>query len=177
MKGALAVLVVSVLLSSQAALADSTATDPVPATSAETTAVQPASANVAAVSTSAVVHQTLTPVASTPVEQAPEPAASSVMLKGGTTDGSKYEDALAIECPQPALPTEHQEQGIKTRCVARFVIDDQGNHQVTLLTSTGSEEADEMAIDTLRKWKFKPAMLDGKAVKSTRKIRIEFEIE
>ena|SRR5579883_741427 len=103
--------------------------------------------------------------------------ASSMTLKGGLNDGSKYEDALAVECPQPTLPAEHQEQGIKTSCVARFIIDKDGKFQVALLTSTGSEEVDREALATLKRWKFKPAQLDGAPVKSTRKIRIEFEVD
>jgi len=34
-----------------------------------------------------------------------------------------------------------------------------------------------MALSTLRRWKFKPATLDGKSVDSSRKIKVEFEVE
>lgn len=106
-----------------------------------------------------------------------EETSGSPLLKGGTTNSSKYEDALALECPQPSVPIEHQEQGVKTSCVARFNIEKDGKFNVALLSSTGSQETDDMALATLRKWKFKPAMLDGVPVKSSRKIRIEFLIE
>lgn len=124
--------------------------------------------------------QTKTPVADSNAEaqdNAGESKAGTLVLKGGTTDSSSYEDALAIECPQPELTAEHNEQGIKTSCSARFVIDEVGKFSVRLVSSTGSQEVDDMALATLRRWKFKPAQLNGKAVKSSRKIKIEFEIE
>jgi protein TonB len=101
----------------------------------------------------------------------------TLVIKGGTTDSSSYEEALALECPQPELTAEHNEQGIKTSCCARFSIDENGKFDVRLVSSTGSQEVDDIAISTLRRWKFKPAQLNGKAVKSNRKIKIEFEIE
>lgn len=110
-------------------------------------------------------------------DSAPEPKAGKLVLKGGTSDSSSYEDALAIECPQPELTAEHNEQGIKTSCSARFVIDEMGKFTVRLVSSTGSQEVDDMALSTLRRWKFKPAQLNGKPVKSSRKIKIEFVIE
>lgn len=108
---------------------------------------------------------------------APAVSAQTLVLKGGTTDSSRYEDALAIECPQPELPAEHNEQGIKTSCCARFTIESDGKFEVKLVSSTGSQEVDDIALATLKRWKFKPAQLNGKAVKSTRKIKIEFEID
>jgi len=107
----------------------------------------------------------------------PDASAQTLVLKGGTTDSSKYEDALAIECPQPELPAEHNEQGIKTCCCARFTIETDGKFTVKLVSSTGSQEVDDIALATLKRWKFKPAQLNGKAIKSCRKIKIEFEID
>ncbi len=105
------------------------------------------------------------------------PVTASPLLKGGTTDSSSYEDALAIEAPQPELPAEHAEHGGKTCCCAKFTIESDGKFTVKLVSSTGSQEADDLALSTLKRWKFKPAQLNGKAVKSSRKIKIEFEID
>ena len=126
------------------------------------------------------VSETKTPLAENHAESRetpPEPKGKTLVLKGGTTDSSNYEDALAIEAPQPELPAEHNEQGIKTSCCARFTIEEDGKFSVRLVSSTGSQEVDDLALATLRRWKFKPAQLNGKAVKSSRKIKIEFEIE
>jgi len=45
------------------------------------------------------------------------------------------------------------------------------------LTTSGSNQVDEITLDTLRHWKFKPATVDDQPVTSTRKIRVEFEVE
>ncbi|MBX9670388.1 MAG: energy transducer TonB [Candidatus Obscuribacterales bacterium] len=108
---------------------------------------------------------------------AQQSVSASPLLKGGTMEASNYEDALAVECPQPELPAEHSESGGRMSCVARFTIEADGKFIVRLLNSTGSQEVDDLALATLKKWKFKPAQLDGKPIKSSRKIKIEFEVE
>lgn len=52
-----------------------------------------------------------------------------------------------------------------------------GKHTVKLLASSGVPEVDDIALSTLKRWKFKPATMNGKAVESSRKIRVEFEVE
>lgn len=105
------------------------------------------------------------------------PVSASPLLKGGTTESSNYEDALAVEAPQPELPAEHTEQSCKKSCCARFTIESDGKFDVRLVSSTGSQDVDDVALATLKRWKFKPAQLNGKPVKSSRKIKIEFEVD
>jgi len=97
-------------------------------------------------------------------------------FKIGTKDSSRYEDAMAVECPQPEIPAELAAECFKSSCVARFRIKNDGKYSVILVSTSGSEQVDEVALSTLRRWRFKPAMLDGKPVDSTRKIRVEFEV-
>jgi TonB family protein len=95
----------------------------------------------------------------------------------GTDYSSKYKIAEPVYSPEPEISPELKEQCFKSCCIAKFLINAEGQTSVQLLTSSGSSEVDEIAIDTLRRWKFKPAQLDGKPVESSRKIRVEFEIE
>ena len=104
-------------------------------------------------------------------------ASAGPLLKGSTADLSHYEDAKAVECPRPEIPAELHEQCFKSCCIARFMIKDDGKYSVKLISSSGSDQVDEIAIDTLRRWKFKPALLDGKPVESSRKIRVEFQVD
>lgn len=99
------------------------------------------------------------------------------LLKGSTADLSHYEDAVAVVAPRPEIPAELHEQCFKSCCIARFLIKDDGQYSVKLISSSGSEPVDDIALDTLRRWKFKPALLDGKPVESSRKIRVEFQVE
>jgi protein TonB len=103
-------------------------------------------------------------------------ACAGPLLKAGTTESSKYQDALGIECPEPQIPAELKEETMKTSCVARFDIKADGKSTVKIVSSSGSEQVDDMALATLRRWKFKPATLDGKPVDSFRRIRVEFDI-
>lgn len=106
------------------------------------------------------------------------PAAESrELFKIGTSDSQKYSDAQPVECPHPEIPAILHEECHKASCTARFCINCEGRHDVTLVASSGNDEVDEIALKTLRRWKFKPAMLNGKPVQSVRKIKVEFEVE
>ena len=95
----------------------------------------------------------------------------------GTDDGAEFVPAKGVECPCPEIPSELKEESMKCCCVARFNIDQEGKCKVKLVSSSGSDEIDDITLRTLRKWKFKPAMLDGKPVPSTRRIKVEFQVD
>jgi protein TonB len=104
-------------------------------------------------------------------------AQAGPVLKTGIQESSNYIDAEILACPHPEIPSELHEQCFKSCCIARFTIAEDGKHRVKLISSSGSNEVDDIAVSTLQQWKFKPAMLNGKPVESTRKIRVEFEVE
>lgn len=95
----------------------------------------------------------------------------------GTDYSSNYKIAEPVYSPEPEISPELHEQCFKSCCIAKFLIKADGQTSVQLLSSSGSSEVDDIAVETLRRWKFKPAQLDGKPVESSRKIRVEFEIE
>ena len=99
------------------------------------------------------------------------------LLKMGTTESSTYNDAMGVDCPEPEIPSDLKEDCMKSSCVARFEIKADGKSTVKIVSSSGSEQVDDVALQTLRKWKFKPATLDGKPIASSRRIRVEFEID
>ncbi len=104
-------------------------------------------------------------------------ALAGPMLKIGTEESSYYRDAQIVHAPKPEIPSELHEQCFKSCCLARFIIKQDGNSSVQLLSSTGSAEVDEIAVSTLQRWKFKPATVNGKPVESAKKIKVEFEVE
>ncbi len=105
------------------------------------------------------------------------PAAHAETFKLGTQESTALVPAEPISCPQPIVTAEMSETGIKTNCLARFAIAQTGKHTVELLSSTGSGEVDEMTLETLRTWRFRPASLSGTPVASVRKIKVEFEVD
>lgn len=95
----------------------------------------------------------------------------------GLQESSRLEKAEVIFGPEPKIPAELQEHCLNSYCVAKFLIKPDGAPTVSLMTSSGSPEIDEIAMDTLRKWKFRPATLNGKPTTSSRRLRIEFKVE
>lgn len=104
------------------------------------------------------------------------PAAAAKTYEVGTEASADFVEAKSTFSPPPEIPSEHTEHCFKSYCVARFFIAQDGKTTVKLLTKSGSNEIDDITIGTLRRWKFKPAMLDGKPVESTRRIKVEFEV-
>ena len=94
----------------------------------------------------------------------------------GTQSEAEYEAAQILSKPAPAIPPELHDHCFKSCCIARFMINTDGSAKVKLLTSSGLDEIDDITLTTLRRWKFKPAMLDGKPIPSSRRVKIEFEI-
>ena len=101
---------------------------------------------------------------------------SATTLSIGTEYSSSYKIAEPIYSPEPEISAELKEECFKSACTAKFIIKADGKISVSLLTSSGSPEVDDIALTTLRRWRFKPATLDGSPIESIRKIRIEFEI-
>ena len=103
--------------------------------------------------------------------------AQSTTLSIGAEYSSSYKIAEPVYSPEPEISPELHEQCFKSCCIAKFLVKATGKTSVELVTSSGCAEVDDMALVTLRRWKFKPATLDGQAVDSSRKIRVEFEVE
>ena len=45
-----------------------------------------------------------------------------------------------------------------------------------VVNRSGSRELDRAAMDAVRKWQFKPALKDGKAIASTVDVPVEFKL-
>lgn len=94
-----------------------------------------------------------------------------------TTQESVRVNAKILESPEPEIPAEYQHEAFKSAVTARFAIQPDGKFAVTLVEGSGNEEIDRIVLTTLKKWKFKAATLDEHPIESTRKIRIEIEVE
>lgn len=94
----------------------------------------------------------------------------------GTEAASEYVQARIVAKPTPVIPPHMLEDAFELSCLARFDIDADGKTKPQLLTSSGSEEIDDVTLSTLKQWKFRPATIDGRPVSSSRKVKIEFEV-
>lgn len=95
----------------------------------------------------------------------------------GTEHSSDFRPAEVLAAPHPEIPAEMHDQCFKSCCIARFIINPDGKTAVKLVSSTGNEDLDDLALKTLKQWKFRPATLNGAPVSSTRRVKIEFAVE
>jgi protein TonB len=95
----------------------------------------------------------------------------------GTEAEAQFVQAQPMATPEPEIPHDLKEDCFKSCCIARFMINADGQAKVKLISGSGSDEIDDITLRTLRQWKFKPAMLDGKPVESTRRIKVEFQVD
>jgi protein TonB len=109
------------------------------------------------------------------------PAASNAI--GGTGSGSgaglgsDTAGARAIYAPAPTIPDDLREDAINTVAVAHFKVSYDGQVEVTLTTPTSNPQLNEVLLDTLKQWKFFPAMRNGIAVPSEFDIRIPITVQ
>ncbi len=98
-----------------------------------------------------------------------------------SNDGKKhnykgvYENPKIVSKYSPRYPFEARTKGIEGRVLLRFIVDRAGNvldPQVVSAEPEGTFE--QAALDTVTKYKFKPAKKDGKYVKSIVKLAINF---
>jgi TonB family protein len=83
---------------------------------------------------------------------------------------------VPIYNPTPILPAYLQNQDINTAVVIEFLITSAGGVTPRLLRSSGNDELDAIAIGTVKKWQFRPAEQDHKAIDSKIRLKIVFEV-
>jgi protein TonB len=133
---------------------------PPPATPADTSSIQPAPSSEtpasAAARTTRKAGSSAKPVRASRINRDPEPVAR-----------------LQPEYPRQAF-RGHEEGTV----LVRVNVDANGmatNPEV--VNRSGSRELDRAAIDAVRKWQFKPALKDGKAIASTVDVPVEFKLD
>jgi protein TonB len=84
--------------------------------------------------------------------------------------------ARAIYQPLPDVPEELRRRAIDLVAVARFRVAANGTAEVELIQPTPDAGLNRALLDTLKKWRFFPAMESGKAVASVVDIRIPISV-
>jgi protein TonB len=108
-----------------------------------------------------------------PPTAAPNPAPGT----RGRTLGGGNAGARAIYQPLPEVPEALRHRTIEITAVARFRVAANGTAQVELTEPTGDPELNRAVLDTLKRWRFFPAMQDGKPVASMIDIRIPISVK
>ncbi|HLV80392.1 MAG TPA: TonB family protein [Chthonomonadaceae bacterium] len=77
---------------------------------------------------------------------------------------------------QPAIPDDLKNADFKTFVRVKVEVEADGSFTPILRTSSGNTEIDNLVLEALKKWKWKPALKDGVPVKSTQLFKFEFEV-
>jgi protein TonB len=86
------------------------------------------------------------------------------------------QSARAIYQPKPKIPDDLREDTLNAVAVARFRIAADGTASVELITPTPNPRLNQVLLDTLKTWRFFPAMNNGIPVSSMQDLRISVEV-
>jgi periplasmic protein TonB len=95
----------------------------------------------------------------------------------GSGLGSDNSGARAMYAPTPTIPDDMREDTFSTVAVARFKVSPEGNVNVTLIQPTPNPRLNQILLETLKQWKFFPAMKDGIAINSEFDVRIPIAVQ
>lgn len=103
--------------------------------------------------------------------KAPAPPSSA-----DTSPGTAHMGAKAIYQPAPKIPDDLRDEAISLVALARFHIKPDGSADAELIQATSSPRINQLILNTLRTWKFFPALEQGKPVPSVQDIRIHIDV-
>ena len=114
------------------------------------------------------------PAAATPEPQRPPQAAPapSQVPPGGGVSGAR-----AIFKPMPELPAELRRHDVEWVARARFAVAADGSATVELIEATSEPHLNRLLLEALKRWRFFPALEQGRPVASTLELRIPISVK
>jgi protein TonB len=110
-----------------------------------------------------------------PGEHSVKPAESAASAPSTTASG--VTQARLLSQPLPVLPDDLREMAYRAEALARFAVHPDGTFDIRLVTPTQNPRLNQILLETLRKWRFFPAMDNGYPVESHQDVRIHFNVE
>jgi TonB family protein len=95
-------------------------------------------------------------------------------LSQGPDSGSEAKPALPVVFPDPAVFPWQLPKGLQGDVIVEVTIDAQGSVTETRVLQSLKEDIDEKVIATLRNWRFRPATVDGVAIRSRQDVHFHF---
>lgn len=108
-----------------------------------------------------------------------KPGEKKIEEKNVTEPGMQYppnHGPIAVFSPSPVIPSYLRTQDIHASVVIDFFVAANGGVTPRLVNSSGNDELDALALDTVRKWQFRPAERDHQPIDSKVRLRILFEV-
>ncbi|MGC2443032.1 energy transducer TonB [Candidatus Binatus sp.] len=91
--------------------------------------------------------------------------------------GTDTVGARAIYAPTPVIPDDLREDVMQTEAVAHFDVSFDGTSVVTLEKPTSNPRLNQVLLDSLKQWKFFPAVKNGVAIPSSFEVRIPISVQ
>jgi periplasmic protein TonB len=95
----------------------------------------------------------------------------------GGAYGNGGDGPQAVYAPAPTIPDDMRDEVMQVIAVARFQVSHDGTAKVTLLNPTEYSELNDIILDTLRRWRFKPALNNGVAIDSVADVRLLISVK
>jgi periplasmic protein TonB len=113
------------------------------------------------------------------------PTAESGAVVGGVASGraglgglgTDSLGARAIYAPVPTIPDDLREHVFETVAVAHFQVSFDGSAKVSLIRPTSNPRLNGILLDTLKQWRFFPAIRSGIAIESEFDVRIPIAVQ
>ncbi|WP_206995242.1 TonB family protein [Trinickia mobilis] len=130
----------------------------------------------------------LPPRGESPAAPAREEPTAEAPAAGGKTAGRSASDtspasssagtvqARLLSQPLPVLPDDLREDAYRAEAVARFEIHADGSTEFELVRPTPNPRLNQILLEALRKWRFFPALENGRPVDSQRDVRVHFNV-
>jgi len=120
---------------------------------------------------------TATPSPSPPAETLAPRAPAMPPAPAASAPGGGLSGARAVFKPMPEPPPERRRHNPTWVARARFAIAADGSASVELIEPTSEPLLNRLLLEVLRRWRFFPALEDGKPVASTLELRIPVSVE
>jgi protein TonB len=106
----------------------------------------------------------------------PAPSSPPVAPSSSVSADTARTGAKAIYQPLPKIPDDLRDEAIKTVAMARFHINPDGTATVELIKPTANPRINQILLNTLKTWRFFPALQDGKPIPSSQDIKVNVTV-
>ncbi len=102
-------------------------------------------------------------------------AGSGAGAGGGFGSGGNGPEA--IYAPVPSIPDDMRNEVLEAEAVVRFRVSHDGGTTVSLIKPTDFSRLNDIILETLRQWRFRPASRHGVAIDSDAQIRLLITVQ